>query len=57
VEGSALAASWSARLGHEMHEATIDTDAFSLQLGFHDLTVRKISDDVAVYDKVTIPFA
>jgi hypothetical protein len=57
VENSALAASWSERLAHQMHEATIDTDAFSLQLVFHDLNVRKISEDVAVYDKVTSPLA
>jgi hypothetical protein len=55
VEDSVLAASWSARFRHQMHEATVDTEAYSLQLVFHDITVRKISDHVAVYDRAVIP--
>ena len=55
VSGSALAAEWSARLGHAMHEAIIETNAFTLQLVFYDLYVERTGDEVAIYDQVTIP--
>jgi hypothetical protein len=55
VEASQLAATWQARLGHEMHEAVIETNAFSLQLVFHDLRVERTGDTVSVYDQVSFP--
>jgi hypothetical protein len=55
VEGSTLAKEWSARFDHPMHEAVIETEAFKLQLVFHDLRAERIGDEVSVYDKVTIP--
>jgi hypothetical protein len=55
VEGSTLAAEWSARLSHVMHEAVIETNAFRLQLVFHDLLIERTGDDISVYDQVTFP--
>lgn len=55
VEGSHLAAEWGDRLGRAMHEAVIETNAFRLQLVFHDLRVERTGDDVSVYDQVTFP--
>ena len=55
VMESPLAAEWSVRFGQPMHEAIIDTNAFRLQLVFHDLHVDRTGDEVSVYDKVTIP--
>lgn len=55
VDDSALAREWSERLGHPMHEAVIETNAFRMQIVFHDLKVERIGDDVSVYDQVTIP--
>jgi hypothetical protein len=52
---SKLAAKWSAKLEKEMHEVTIDTEAFSIQLIFHDVRVQKLSSDVSVVNKVIFP--
>jgi hypothetical protein len=54
-EGSALAAQWSERFGQPMHEVTIETQVFRLQLIFHDVLIQKLSDDVGVIDQVIIP--
>ena len=53
VENSPLAKEWTSRLGHPMHEAVIETEAFKLQLVFHDLRSERTGDHVSVYDKVT----
>lgn len=55
VEGSVLAAEWGRRLGRAMHEAVIETNAFRLQLVFHDLQVERTGDEVSVYDQITFP--
>jgi hypothetical protein len=55
VENSTLAAEWETRLGYAMHEAIIETNAFRLQLVFHDLQVERTGDEVSVYDQVTFP--
>jgi hypothetical protein len=49
VVDSALAASWSRRLGREMHEVGAESNAFALRLVCHDLVVRRL----AVGDPVT----
>ena len=43
VTDSTLAASWTERLGHEMHEAVVDTNVFMLQLVCHDLRVQQLA--------------
>jgi hypothetical protein len=55
VENSQLAEGWASRLGHPMHEAFIETEAFKLQLVFHDLRTQRTGDEVSVYDRVTFP--
>jgi hypothetical protein len=48
VDG-ALAAAWTDRVGHEMHEVAIETNAFTLRLVCHDLRI----DQLAVGDPWT----
>jgi hypothetical protein len=55
VHGSLLAEQWTARLGHAMHEAHIETEMFRLQLVFHELRIERTGDDVSVYDRVSHP--
>lgn len=55
IADSALASEWGSRLGRPMHEAVIETDAFRLQLVFHDLQVMRTGEEVSVYDLVTFP--
>lgn len=43
VHESALARDWSGRLGHQMHEAVIETNTYTLRLVFHDLRVTRIA--------------
>jgi hypothetical protein len=43
VIDSPLAASWTARLGHEMHEVTVETNTFILRLVCHDLRVQQLA--------------
>jgi hypothetical protein len=43
VMDSPLAASWTERLGYEMHEVTVETNVFILQLVCHDLRVRQLA--------------
>jgi len=52
---SELAGEWSLRLGKEMHEVTIDTEIFHIQLIFHDVFIQKLSSDFSVIDKVVFP--
>jgi hypothetical protein len=56
-EDSELAVSWSQRLQKTMHEVTIETEAFLLQLVFHDLLIQKLSEDVSIMDKAIIPLS
>lgn len=55
VENSEAAAKWSQRFGKEMHEAEIETNAFTLRLVFHDFSIEKLSGEVGVIDKILIP--
>lgn len=55
VDNSELAAKWSREIEKEMHEAIIETNAFTLWLIFHDFTITKISDEVRILDKVMFP--
>src|SRR5215212_1496886 len=52
---SAMAEEWSKRLQKPMHEVEIETQAFYLQLIFHDILIDKLSDEVSVIDKAIIP--
>lgn len=56
VGNSTLAAEWGNRLEQTMHEAVIETNAFRLQLVFHDLHVERTGDEASVHDEVTFPF-
>ena len=55
IERSDLAEEWATRFGHPMHEAVVETNAFRLQLVFHDLRIERAGDEVSVYDQVTFP--
>lgn len=50
VTDSPLAASWTERLAHEMHEIAIETNTFALRLVCHDLRI----DQLAVGDPWTL---
>ena len=43
VPDSPLALSWTQRLGHEMHEVTIETNVYTLQLLCHGLLVHRLA--------------
>lgn len=43
VGDSATARGWTRQLGHEMHEVRIETNAWTLQLVFHDLRVQQLA--------------
>jgi hypothetical protein len=51
VSPSKLARAWSRRLGRPMHEVTLETEAFHLQLVFHDVNVKQLDDTVSIVDK------
>ncbi len=55
IDDSTLAAEWSKRFQKPMHEVTIETEAFHLQIVFHDIIIRKMSDKVDVIDRAIIP--
>jgi hypothetical protein len=55
IRDSKLAASWSEKLKEEMHEVTIETESFRIQLIFHDVKVEKLSSDVGMVNKVIFP--
>jgi len=55
IPNSHDASAWSARLGKEMHEVTIETEAFFLRLVCHDVRMERISDDRSPLNKVLIP--
>jgi hypothetical protein len=55
IDNSARAKLWSERLGSQMHEVSIATEAFEIQIIFHDFTVTKLDDAVRVLDKVMFP--
>ena len=55
IDNSPRARLWSERLGTQMHEVIIKTEAFEIQIIFHDFTVTKLNDTVHALDKVTFP--
>ncbi|MBF6612677.1 MAG: hypothetical protein IVW55_06060 [Chloroflexi bacterium] len=55
IEDSELASHWSSRLQASMHEVSIETEAFSINLVFHDVFVTKLSGEVSIIDKAVIP--
>lgn len=55
VEDSPRARHWTERLGKQMHEVIVETEAFRLSVVFHDLTVTKLSAQVQVVDKTMLP--
>jgi hypothetical protein len=38
-----------------MHEVSLETETFEIQIVFHDFSVSKVSDDVRVLEKVMFP--
>lgn len=55
IKGSRRAAEWSRRLGSEMHEITLETNAYFLALVFHDLGVERLSDETELISKIHNP--
>jgi hypothetical protein len=43
VKSSPRAAEWTGRVGREMHEITLETNAYFLIIVFHDLIVEKLN--------------
>jgi hypothetical protein len=56
IEGSKPAALWGKKLEREMHEVILGTDAFRLQLLFHNIKIEKLGSDVELVDRVVFPF-
>lgn len=52
---SALALAWSERLGKVMHEIVVETEAFHIQLVFHDVRVEHVDDRSNLVDKTITP--
>ena len=57
IEPSAKAAAWTARLGHPMYEAEVETDRFRINLVFHSLRSAKVSDETSTVSSVVIPLS
>jgi hypothetical protein len=55
VEDSAIAASWSERIGKAFYEVTLETDRFFIRLVFNDIRYRKVSESTETIAAVTIP--
>ena len=52
IRDSAQAAEWSARLGKQMFETTLETDRFPLRLIFHSIRSRKVSEKSETISRV-----
>jgi hypothetical protein len=46
---------WSRRLGKAMHQMSLETNQFRIELVFHEVRVRRISDDTSTVSQVIIP--
>lgn len=46
---------WSERLGHPMHEMSLETDRFRIGLIFHELRTKKLSPDAPTVSRAVIP--
>jgi hypothetical protein len=55
VENSAIAATWSERIGKPFYEITLETDRFFIRLIFHDIRYRKLSESTETIAAITIP--
>ena len=55
VRESKEAADWARRVGHEMYEATLESDRVFLSLVFHSIRSRRLNDDSSTVDHVIIP--
>lgn len=55
IDDSPRAKLRSERLGRQMHEVSIATEAFEIRIVFHDFKVTKLDDTVRVLDKVMFP--
>jgi hypothetical protein len=51
------ALAWSTRLGKEMHEITIETEAFFLRLVCHDIRMERVSEEQSPLNEVLTPLA
>ena len=56
-EHSKLAAEWTNRLHHTMHEVKVETNVYLLQVIFHTLTVEKLSEQTSILEHISIPVA
>ena len=54
-KNSERAGLWATQLGHEMHEVSIETNAYMLRLIFHEVRVVKVGDDTDLIRSVNIP--
>jgi len=52
---SAEATDWARRLGKQMHAMSLETERFLISLIFHDVRVRRISDDTGTVSQAIIP--
>ena len=55
AEGSAECDHWSDRLGKPFYEVALETDRFCLNLIFHSIQHRKVSDDTDTISQLTVP--
>jgi hypothetical protein len=46
---------WSRRLGKQMHSMSIETERFRIAMVFHEVLVRRLSDDTDTVSQVIIP--
>jgi hypothetical protein len=46
---------WTKRLGRQMHAMSIETDRFLISMIFHDVRVRKLSDDAPTARQTIVP--
>jgi hypothetical protein len=44
IKDSILAEKWTSKLGKTMHEVIIETNAYSVRLVFHDLSVKELRE-------------
>lgn len=55
IEPSGKAATWTQRVQHPMHEASLTTNQFHLGIVFHELRAERIDDRTDLISKVIIP--
>jgi hypothetical protein len=51
------ALAWSQRLGKQMHSMSLETDRFRVVMIFHEVRVRRLSDDTGTVSQVIIPIS